>query len=47
LLCIEIPAASHHFRADILIQIRVERNVRVIALEPDPRGSNAALAGVN
>jgi hypothetical protein len=38
LLCIEIPAALRHFRVDILIQIRVERNERVIELDPDPRG---------
>jgi hypothetical protein len=42
LLCIEIPAALRHFRVDILIQIRVERNERVIALDPDPREANAA-----
>jgi hypothetical protein len=38
LLCIEISAALRHFRVDILIQICVERNERVIALDPDPRG---------
>ena len=40
MLCIEIPAALHHFRVVILIQIGVERNERVIekiALDPDPR----------
>jgi hypothetical protein len=38
LLCIEISAALRHFRVDILIQICVKRNERVIALDPDPRG---------
>jgi hypothetical protein len=49
LLCIEIPAALRHFQVDILIQIGVERNERLIeksALEPDPRGVAAPEAAI-